>query len=601
MIGKTTPIAASVATARKTGAHVFDGPENEHIHVLSGSPEDVLDYVQDAQASGIKNGFIHAKIAPDHTQKMTHEQWQHAIKSWCSEFKLDPENVCAVLHEKGGHTHLHIIAPGCDPVTGKRTDVSWCHLRTEKLCRKLEADFGHSHVPMKPGHVRSVAARLRAEGRPEVADAINLNPTVDGAAFSEKQGQRLKRDGYSPTKIKQIVRACWDCSDNSQAMQSALAEFGLSIAPGKRKNVWVLSSEDGTELGALDRIVDEKRAAVAARMAPDRPRKGRKPKPLPLPERLPDVPSQPPAAPVIHEQITNEQTPEPLPAEPPQPPAASAIPKPETQQPAPQEPHHETTSPTLQTQTSKPTRSAPATSQRHSGKHAPDTGPAGPAEAQGGRAGGGGPIRRTHAGDDETRSRTSPDQNSDRGHVAANGKNAVGDAKDSERKRLKRRRFEAGYRRHMARLTALAYQQQRQTSREEKALSRAERYERENPLFLSLATLATRLTGINFLPDRYTKLFKIAEDARSKTDVIRQRLETLQEQAQRAATSRLPDTDEPARKRQEQYDRRDRIERRTQQNILKSQEEARRISIAEERNISKRPDNTNEHTPSPGR
>lgn len=153
----------------------------------------------------------------------------------------------------------------------------------------------------------------------------------------------------------------------------------------------------------------------------------------------------------------------------------------------------------------------------------------------------------------------------------------------------------------MARLTALSYRQQRQANREEKAISRAEKYARENPLFLGLATLATRLTGINFLPDKYTKLFKIAEDARVKRDGISHRLEMLQEQAQRAATSRLPDTDEPARKRQEQYDRRDRIERIAQENILKSQEEARRISIAEERNISKRPDNTYEHTPAPGR
>jgi len=331
VIGKTAPIVACIATARKAGAHVFGGPENERIHVLSGSPEDVLDYVRDAQDAGIKNGFIHAKIAPDHSQNLTPDQWQQVLNGWCSEFKLDPENVCAVLHEKNGHTHLHIMGPGCDPVTGRRTDVSWCHLRTEKLCRKLEADFGHNHVPMKAGHVRSVAARLRAEGRPEVADAINNCPTVEGAAFSEKQGQRLKRDGYSPAGLKRIVRACWDCSDNAQALSNALAEFGFCVSPGKRKNVWVVSSEDGTELGALDRIVDEKRATVAARLAPDKPRGRRRPAPLPLPEPLPDLPQQPHAASVIPEQ------------------------KPTIQ--APQEPHHE--------QSASPPPVAPETGSGH--------------------------------------------------------------------------------------------------------------------------------------------------------------------------------------------------------------------------------------------
>lgn len=564
---------ASVATAKKTGKHVFDGPENEHIRVLSGSPEDVLDYVQDAQASGIRNGFIHAKIAPDHTQKMTADQWQRVINEWCEEFKLSPENVCSVLHHKGGNEHLHIIAPGCDPVTGKRTDVSWCHLRTEKLCRKLEADFGHDHVPMKPGHVRSVAARLRAEGRPEVADAINSLPSVEGAAFSEKQGQRLKRDDYSPTGIKRIVRSCWDCSDNAQALSNALAEFGFSVAPGKRKNVWVVSSEDGTEIGALDRIVDEKRAAVAARMTPDKPRRSKKPSPLKLPQ--------------------------PLPAVPPKPPAASAVPEPETQPQTQQDPHHETTSqtPPDQSETDRPALENPT---RHPPQHERDPRPSRPAAAGETRRGAR-PLRR----DDASSSCVSADASANKiqsGFITQrNAKDAETDERNKERAKLKRRRFEAGYHRHRARLNALAYRHERQANREEKALSRAEKYAHENPLFLGLATLATRLTGINFLPDRYTKLFKVAEDARAKRDGISQRLEAMREQAQRAAASRLPDTDEPARKRQEQYDRRDRIEKRTQENILKSQEEARRISMDQERNISKRPDNTDEFHPAPVR
>lgn len=591
---------ASVATAKKTGSHVFEGPENENIRVLSGSPEDILDYVQDAQDAGIQNGFIHAKIAPDHTQKMTSDQWQRVINEWCSEFKLDPENVCSVLHEKGGNVHLHIIAPGCDPVTGRRTDVSWCHLRTEKLCRKLEADFGHDHVPMKPGHVRSVAARLRAEGRPEVADAINGLPTVDGAAFSEKQGQRLKRDDYSPTRIKQIVRACWDCSDSAQALQNALAEFGFSVSPGKRRNVWIISSPDGTELGALDRIVDEKRAAVAAKMAPDRPRKGRKPKPLPLPERLPDVPPKPPAAPVIHKQITNEQTPEPLPVEPPQPPAASAVPEPETQPQTQQDPHHETTSQTPPDQ-SETDRPALEDLTRHSSQHERDPRSSGPAAAGERRGRGAGPIR----GDDAGSGRISADSSTNKiptsRLIEIDSKGAEERGRNKKRKALRRQRFEAGYHRHRARLNALAHRQNRQAERERKALSRAERYARDNPIFLGFAALATRLTGINFIPEKYTKFYKIAEDARAKTEQITKRLQSLQEQSHKTAESRLPDTDELARKRQEQHDRRDRIERKAQENILKSQEESRRISIAEERNISKRPDNTNEHHPAPGR
>lgn len=565
---------SSKSDASVTTKHLLSGKKNELILTLNGSALMVRHMVDDARRFGKANAFCHAKFAPDPEHPLTPEELLKVAKDYAEARGFDDRDALIVAHKKDGHWHAHAVFRLVDPLTGRVARTSWDYLQNERFSRLFEYDNGHRIT--RGQHTPSVCRALVKEGRPDAAQAIReaaMARPEPGPALSFQDLQRSDRIGLDKQEIKKRVSQAYETAADRRLFMAALAKQGWGVVPGDKPGVLLLVDEAGRELGNLQRLSPARKKAFQAFWE----------KPLVDPATLPAVTLPPP-----------------LPDVPPQPQAPSAIPEPETQPQTQQDPHYETTSqtPPDQSETDRPALEDPT---RHSSQHERDPRPSGPAQTEEGRRGRAGPVR----GDDASHGVHRPDTSTNKiptsRLIEIDSKVAEERGRNKKRKALRRQRFEAGYHRHRARLNALAHRQNRQAERERKALSRAERYARDNPIFLSLATLATRLTGINFIPEKYTKLFKIAEDARAKLDGISHRLETLRAQTQRAAESRLPDTDELAQKRQEQYERRDRIERRTQENILKSQEESRRISIAEERNISKRPDNTNEHYPAPGR
>lgn len=62
--------------------------------------------------------------------------------------------------------------------------------------------------------------------------------------------------------ITKTVQSAWERSDSGKAFAAALAEDGFDVAPGQKAGVWIVSKE-GKELGALDRILKQKRRDVA--------------------------------------------------------------------------------------------------------------------------------------------------------------------------------------------------------------------------------------------------------------------------------------------------------------------------------------------------
>ncbi|GCD57337.1 hypothetical protein NBRC3222_2674 [Acetobacter pasteurianus NBRC 3222] len=563
MITESSNTSAQSDAAATTN-HLLKGKKNELILTLNGSALMVRHMVDDARRFGKANAFCHAKFAPDPEHPLTPQELLQAAKDYATARGFEDRDALIVAHQKDGLWHAHAAFRLVDPLTGRVARTSWDYLQNEKFSRQFEYDHGHRIT--RGQHTPSVCRALVREGRPEAAAAIRAaaqRQPEPGPSTSFRDIQRAERVGLDKQEIKRLVSQAYEASSDRQQLLNALAKHGWAVTPGKKPGVLLLTDEAGRELGNLQRLSPARKKAFEAFWS--------LPVTAPPPDQTPPLPQS-----LRTPQISPSTTPE------------------------PQEPPHEATSPQVPAVAPTAAGSAPEDLARHPSEYERDTRPARPDPARETRRGAG-PLRRDDASHGVHRPDTSADQIKSGFAIERNAKDAAADERNKERAKLKRRRFEAGYHRHRARLNALAYRHERQAERERKALSRAERYARDNPIFLGFAALATRLTGINFIPEKYTKLFKIAEDARAKRDGISHRLETLRAQAQRAAESRLPDTDEPARKRQEQYERRDRIERRTQENIIKSQEESRRISIAEERNISKRSDNTNEHTPAPGR
>ncbi|MBP0441511.1 relaxase/mobilization nuclease domain-containing protein, partial [Tianweitania sediminis] len=67
--------------------------------------------------------------------------------------------------------HFHLVLSHVGP-DGKALDDGWSYPRLEAAARTLEADFGESFTPSR--WTRSVARRLREQGRDDIADRLVL-------------------------------------------------------------------------------------------------------------------------------------------------------------------------------------------------------------------------------------------------------------------------------------------------------------------------------------------------------------------------------------------------------------------------------------------
>jgi hypothetical protein len=162
------------------------------------------------------------------------------------------------------HYHLVIAHVGPD---GRALDDSWSYVRMEAAARSLEVDF---HEPLTPSRMtKSVIKELRRLGRDDVADMLTTPVSPPSSAMSSRTRAKADRYGIDLPEAQVSVRAAWAASDGVAAFRNALADAGMEVAAGSKANVFIVT-KNGGEIGALDRIVREKRAVVAARMKEER-------------------------------------------------------------------------------------------------------------------------------------------------------------------------------------------------------------------------------------------------------------------------------------------------------------------------------------------
>jgi hypothetical protein len=270
MIVKATRIKTS-SGSRKLAAHVLDGADNEEIHVLEGCRDDLDSMVRAAMRHGAKNAIRHVTISPD--QSMTREQARAVVAAYCAEFGGYADRAVLVEHRKrrvggkGYDRHWHAMIP---EVAGRKImDSSWMRVRHEKLSRKLEIEFGHKLT--KGRWNAAVEKSFRAEGRADLADTVKALTATDRprGSFTDAQHRIMKRRQQSLPESRAWVRDAWERADSPAAFRAALADLGFEVVKGERKNVWLVQDNyDRTlTIGALDRLVKQPRAEVAARMA----------------------------------------------------------------------------------------------------------------------------------------------------------------------------------------------------------------------------------------------------------------------------------------------------------------------------------------------
>lgn len=213
--------------------------------------------------------YHHVSLSP--SVPLTDEQRDEAVARVLA--ALGAEEHAYALWEHSGKgrrgadvdTHYHIVLSHVGP-DGRALDDSRSYVRLEAVARSLEHDFGHDLTRSR--RATAVAAELERTDRPDVAARVRgeAPPDLPMAAMSSRQRARSERHGISLPDVRVAIRTAWEQSDSPAALRAALAERRLGLTAGDKAGVWLVVMEDGTTLGALDRLAGERRRAVASRM-----------------------------------------------------------------------------------------------------------------------------------------------------------------------------------------------------------------------------------------------------------------------------------------------------------------------------------------------
>lgn len=151
-----------------------------------------------------------------------------------AEFGMTAHPYCGVEHRKDGRLHEHRVYSLVRP-SGSIIDLSWDYLRREKCGRIVEFEFGMPAVPSK--HARSIAKRLRQEGRHDVADWL----VASGMTESDRPVARLtprerlieERTGIALDDVRRAALAAWRETTDGPAFVTALRDRGLDLRRGR--------------------------------------------------------------------------------------------------------------------------------------------------------------------------------------------------------------------------------------------------------------------------------------------------------------------------------------------------------------------------------
>lgn len=182
------------------------------------------------------------------------------IRNYEAEFGLENAQRAGVFHTKSGRRHAHVVWSLVRD-DGSVVSLAHDHARREKVSRITEFECELDFVKGK--HNRSAAKALRAEGRADVADAMEAAGLLDGkrpvAHSTPRQRAQAERTSVPLDEIRNQALAAWKVSDDAKSFAVALHAFGSVVATGERGLVLVDSSA-GTH--SLNRVL-----AAAARAA----------------------------------------------------------------------------------------------------------------------------------------------------------------------------------------------------------------------------------------------------------------------------------------------------------------------------------------------
>lgn len=196
-----------------------------------------------AEATKAEQPFFHVQVRLPAGEKLPRAQWEQTADRIERMLGLKDQPRAIVFHidKQTGEEHMHVAFSRIDADKLKAIPLPFFKDRLKKLSRELELHFG----------LTQVTSHRNSE--------IQYAPT----RAEEQQARRLGTDIH---QIREAISHCYQSSDSGRSFQSALAEHGLTLAKGDRRDYLVIDEAGGMHaLGK--RILGATAAQVRNRLA----------------------------------------------------------------------------------------------------------------------------------------------------------------------------------------------------------------------------------------------------------------------------------------------------------------------------------------------
>lgn len=204
-----------------------------------------IDVQMQAAATQAEKPFFHAyaRLPKFEAEKLTRENWLTFADRLEKRLGFDDQpRAVAFHHQANGDMHMHIAWSRIDLESLTAIDPGLYKNKMKQLCREFEQEFGLTKVPNERGKDVKTKSAARAEF---------------------EQSRRL---GIDLKAIRNAIQECWQSADSGQAFTSALAEHGLILAKGDRRD-YVIIDREGGDHALSKRITGATAAATRQRMA----------------------------------------------------------------------------------------------------------------------------------------------------------------------------------------------------------------------------------------------------------------------------------------------------------------------------------------------
>jgi hypothetical protein len=212
----------------KLARYMTTGKENERAELwqLTGfAAGDIRDAFRSvhvmAEATRCEHPFFHCQIRNPDGEELTREQWRRVADRIETKLGLtdQPRAIAFHIDENTGHEHMHLAWSRINGETMRAVPLPFFKERLKEECRLLEKELDLTRVTSE----RHGAA---------------LAPTRD-------EFEQARRLGVDIHAVRNTIRDCFERSDNGRSFEAALADHGLLLAQGDRRDFVVIDHENG--------------------------------------------------------------------------------------------------------------------------------------------------------------------------------------------------------------------------------------------------------------------------------------------------------------------------------------------------------------------